>query len=328
MKDEYCQLNELLRTDRRFRSFRIAVDAAIRLTAAADRFCREGGGRLQDGEVLVHPEKGRVRIEESAKASRDLDAIPDPGSAEEGTSGDRYALAVLISRFLAGGTHPMAGRRSVRPVLTREMKRELFQENPLFMFDPDNDDNRPDPKLHQEAIALWMILPDWMKDMFLQVFSARGLKEPEGRPSEMAWAKALIRFQNRMLPCRCGNVLFDTGEDEYKCDRCGREITIGYRIETGTEQIPAVVGNRLYHLPAEDGSSWDPDPIARLVGPADEGKRTGIQNISGKPWEAITTKGEIRAVDADEVVPVKGGIRCLCDNEAIQIIETNRTGEK
>lgn len=365
-REGYCSLNELFLGTQRFRSFRTALDAAIRLT---DLFCRlhERDGHVRAfraGDVSIHPESGQLMVlrgdlgadlpaggrapteegtpaEERAPAERGLAAEGETlksweiqymppelvsGRREADIFSDRFLLGVLLFRILAGGTHPLAGRRSVRPVMTQEMKRKLYGTEPLFMFDPDNDGNGPDPKLHRETKSVWGILPEWIREAFLQTFGEGGLHNPEDRPGAADWMEGLIRFQNEMVPCDCGSILFDQGENSLVCSRCGQEIPINYRIRLEERQIPAVRGNRLYRKRA--GGGWNPQPAARLVGSHSEPRRMGIQNISGDSWEAVTTKGKVREVQPDDVIPLKDGIVFRYDSSIISIAETKSAGEK
>ena len=342
-REDYCTVQELFSGDRRFRSLRVAIDASIRLTEIFSEMHRRGrhiqAFRPTDLDVL--PDTGQVtaRFGDLAGADpegKDRDAWDIVHTPPEVIAGgrvpdqfsDRFLLAVLIFRFLTGGVHPLTGRRSVRPVMTREMKVRLFGTDPLFIFDPENGENGPDPKLHGEAEALWAVLPEWMKTCFLRVFARAGLEVPESRPSETEWRESLIRFQNRMIPCECGNILIDGGENAMICSRCGKEIRIGFRIEMKGNQIPAVRGNRIYRHRDGAGERWDPNPAARVVNAQNDPNRLGIQNVSGETWQALTTKGKPRDVRSDEVIPLKDGIMCQYGDDFIKITDVSSVGEK
>ena len=75
------------------------------------------------------------------------------GEAAPSAETDRYSLAVLLFFFLYGG-HPLDGRReaSIR-CLDGPAYERLYGFKPLYIWDPDDDSNRPVPGIHDNPIA-------------------------------------------------------------------------------------------------------------------------------------------------------------------------------
>lgn len=46
--------------------------------------------------------------------------------------------------------------------------RKIYGEEPVFIFDPTDDSNRPNEKVHSGVIELWNCIPQYMKDLFIQ----------------------------------------------------------------------------------------------------------------------------------------------------------------
>ncbi len=339
-----CDLTEFLNGDLRFRSFRLAIDAAIQLT--------EIFRRLHEGRMCFHSFRGEdMKLFTDTGKTLLVRERADIGAAG-GTTGlasdaryqapeilrgthspdqfsDRHLMAVLIYQIITGGDHPLEGARAAGPVMTDALEDLLYRSDPLFPFDPDREENRPDPKLHYKSIALWEALPEPIRGMFLQTFGSgggKGLTDPGARPSEQEWRDALMHLQNSMVPCGCGKMLFDTGGDAVVCGSCGTIHRIPCWIELEQTRIPAVRGNRIYGSQIGAEESKGAEPAARIIAAQADVKRLGLQNISGAAWEAETTKGTMKTVEPDEVIPLKDGIRIRCGGAAIKIVGGRANG--
>ena len=65
------------------------------------------------------------------------------------------------------------------------------------------------------------------------------------------------------------------------------------------------------------------DPVALVVQKKDQPGVLGIRNMSGKTWNAITTKGVSRKVMPDEVIPLKDGITFTVFDHTIKISQNS-----
>ncbi len=127
------------------------------------------------------------------------------GQAAPNADTDRHSLAVLL--FLMFYVHhPLMGRRILKiHVFDLHARRELFGNNPVFIFDPSNDTNRAQPndgqactsdEAGQNALTYWAIYPNWFNELFLRAFTV-GLTQPHERVKESIWKKALARLGAR-----------------------------------------------------------------------------------------------------------------------------------
>jgi len=73
---------------------------------------------------------------------------------------DRYSLAVLLFYLLYGG-HPLDGKReaSIRCLDVPALER-LYGTSPLYIWDPEDDSNRPVPGVHDNPIAFCNMYPE------------------------------------------------------------------------------------------------------------------------------------------------------------------------
>lgn len=331
----YHNLGEFLIGNVFFDSFRIAIDAAIALTDLFEQRHSRGdcGGSFALDSLWFEMETGKARWVRQPDAEKAADPLcvslirycaPEivTGQAEPGIYSDRHLLSVLIFLLFTGGQHPLEGRAAVSPVMTRELAQKVYGTSPCFVFEDGNRENRPVMKIHGGTMAVWDSLPSYVRNMFRRSFGEDGLNNPESRPSEQEWKDVLIRYQNGVVPCTCGNVMYDQGSNKYFCPRCGQSYTIAYQIVLPTVKIPASRGNRIYSCQM-DPSAGGTDIAARIVASQKDVHKLGIQNMTNQPWSAVSTKGERRDVNPGDVIPLKEGIEFQC-GETIVMIEASK----
>ena len=100
------------------------------------------------------------------------------GDALPSTQTDLFSLAVLLFYMLTV-SHPLEGAREAAikcldlPAMTR-----LYGTEPLFVFDPRDDANRPVPSVHDNALAFWPLYPRFLRDLFTRAFT-EGMADPQ-----------------------------------------------------------------------------------------------------------------------------------------------------
>lgn len=141
------------------------------------------------------------------------------GDASPSSATDRHSLAVILYMLLVR-THPLLGRReSATRILDQASLKRLLGEQPLFVFDPDDESNRPADGEQANARVLWPTLPGFARRLFTEAFT-RGLAEPvHGRVTEGVWRAALLRLRAQVRTCPvCGaEQFFDEEEPERGC---------------------------------------------------------------------------------------------------------------
>lgn len=130
------------------------------------------------------------------------EAVPD-------TNTDRYSLAVILFSMLLRH-HPLLGARErATEALDAESLQRLLGREPLFVFDPVDDSNRPVPSVHDNLLLIWPMLPQFLRAMFTQAFTV-GLHDPRhGRVTESQWRAAFSRLRGLVRHCPvCGTEQF------------------------------------------------------------------------------------------------------------------------
>jgi DNA-binding helix-hairpin-helix protein with protein kinase domain len=236
------------------------------------------------------------------------------GKADPSTVTDLHSLAVFLFFLLVRG-HPLEGSRvrlsytwdSGGHVSETRLAVQFFGVDPLFVFDPGNSANVPEPG--DPMLTWWPIYPGFIREMFVRAFGS-GLKDASlsGRIMEGEWRRALIRLGDCVSACSCSAAVFwDPGDPGMRCWKCksvppapallevaghtvvlseGSVLTNGH-LSRGNDFItPAATVERHPRRPQDlvlrnlGDSAWTVRPAgeeAKTVGP---GQRLGVRPMS------------------------------------------------
>ena len=129
------------------------------------------------------------------------------------TQTDLYSLAIILF-YILFLNHPLEGKieSSIKSLDLPSMSK-LYGFEPIFIFDPNDDSNYPDPAFHANALIFWSIYPDFIKRIFIKAFT-KGIKDPmHGRVRETEWQIALLALRDSIYYCRqCGSENFLSNE--------------------------------------------------------------------------------------------------------------------
>ena len=319
----YYEVSEYLLRNVQMPSFKTAIDAALHIVSAF-RILHNNGYSYQDlndGNFFIEPRTGKVLIcdnDNVAPNGTDTGILGKPRyMAPEivlrqkmpDNLSDRFSMALILYRLFCLD-HPLEGRRSLAPCLTPELQEKLYGSEALFMFDPDNADNAPDPVIHRNSLTMWQYLPDYIRGLFLKAFSQKSITTPNARPKELDWINALVRFRSEIVQCSCGNEIFTQQGAPCVCERCGKAAPILFRLEFPEYAVPGVAGARIYRCQAGTTNADEAlMPMGQVLSKPGDPSVLGLKNKSGVSWDAVTTKGAAKKVKPDEVIPLKGGIQ-------------------
>lgn len=318
----------------RFPSYKAVIDACLSIVSAFRILHNDGYSYqdLNDGNFFINPRNGKVLIGDNDNVAPDKTETGIVGKPRymapeivlrknmPDSLSDRFSMSVILYMLFCLN-HPLEGQRYLVPALTPALEEKLYGSEALFMMDPDDHANAPNPAVHGNSIKVWGCLPDYMRKIFLDAFSRKALEKPSARPSEAVWLNTLTRFRSDIVPCTCGNEIFTRDGKPCKCEKCGRPAQIPFRLQFSQYAIPAVRGSRIYRCQlgicdAKDALS----PVGMVVAKENRPGVLGIRNKSDRRWDAVTTKGEVRKVAPDETIPLKDGIRFTACGENIEIL--------
>lgn len=336
--DGYHEVSDFMLTNVRFSSYGAAVDAALNIVSAYRILHNKGYSYqdLNDGNFFIHPVTGDVRIADNdnvvpngtqtgivGKPRYMAPEIVTGQKEAPDTQSDLFSMAVILF-ILFFLNHPLEGKRSLTPALTPAHQEFLYGTNPLFIMDPENKENAPDPVIHRNVIAIWPYLPSYIQDLFYKAFSQKALKNPNLRPSEYDWMKNLVKFRSEIVKCSCGNEIFC--QEETLCEKCHRWVYIPYSLSVRGSRIPGVAGSRIYKCQLETCDADEAlDVIGRVVANPMNVTMLGLKNTSQKRWRARTPSGKEKGIAPESGVPLKAGVTISIFThtgvETIEIIE-------
>ncbi len=309
------------------------------------------------GNVFFDPQSGEVRICDNDNVSVDDGQggsiggtarfmAPEivRGEAGPSTETDLFSLAVLLFYMLVNH-HPLEGAKEARircfdlPAMTR-----LYGTDPLFIFDPDDISNRPQPGSHDNALALWPLYPRFVQTLFMRTFTD-GLRDPYSRVRESQWRSNLIRLRDSIFYCqRCdaenfydqdalrasdgGNpsrrvewlTRFFSDRDALRasdgssaaCWSCASPHRLPPRMRIDSDVVMLNHDTRLYphHLDAERSYSFA-EPVAEVTQHPQNPQVWGLRNRSAQRWTSHDVNGQVNDVEPGQTVTLSPGLRLL-----------------
>lgn len=218
------------------------------------------------------------------------------GRALPSTSTDLYSLAVLIF-YLLMFHHPLQGRRELaHACFDREVERELFGSDPLFVFDPADSSNAPDPVVHGAVLQYWPLYPPFLRKDFVRAFTD-GLHDPSRRVREGVWRSHLSRLLDGIAVCACGRENpTDDGIPMGACWSCGSVLSPPVRLRIGPRVLVLNAGTKVtgHHLRRD--YSYD-DTVAQVVVHPTRPDLWGLRNDSGTSWRVAGPDGQEQDLD-------------------------------
>ncbi|WP_347294034.1 serine/threonine-protein kinase [uncultured Duncaniella sp.] len=297
----------------RFASMRAILNAAIN-TCEAFRTLHAKGLSFQDindGGLFINPNDGRVLIcdcdnvfphgEQSGILGKARYIAPEVvmGKSLPDSYSDRFSMAVMLFMFFCID-HPFEGMNVLRhPCMTEEIERHLFGADAKFIYDPDNANNRPVHGVHRNALMMWPLLPEELKQIFISEFGKEKLINPPGRLTELQWIDALSKVRDLLTRCpECGDEVFASSGCKCLNPKCARPLDVKHWLVNGSRRYPLTIGSQIY-LAGTD------KPSARVLSKPGNTLDFIIQNLMEVQWTVNTPSGKTITIEPRAFVPVK-----------------------
>ncbi len=290
------------------------------------------------GNVFFDPDSGEVRIcdndnvdvdgAESGILGTPRFMAPEIVRGEEFPSiqSDRFSLAILLFYMLMTH-HPLEGalERSIH-ALDLPAMRKLYGINPVFIYDPDDESNRPVPGDQDNAIVFWKIYPEFLKSRFIDAFTV-GLRDAKnGRVLESQWRGDMVRLHDSIYYCTgCGGQAFyDPTKLKAQgkldpCWSCGADQQLPWRIRLSNGSLKTYVGTDIVVLNhdtklcthhVDEGASFKfSTKIAEVNQHPKKPDIWGLKNLSDRKWICHTEDGSLREVEPGRSFSMKNGAR-------------------
>lgn len=290
-------------------SFYCLCRAAYNLTKSYNALHGKGYSYrdISFGNVFFDPDTGDVLICDNDNVSyngakSDIYGTPRfmapeivAGKAKPSRNTDLFSLAVLLF-YMFMLNHPLEGKREAQiKCMDIHAMNQLYGTDPLFIFDPDNKDNRPLAGYQDNALVFWDLYPQQIKDLFITSFTV-GLEQPNRRITEAKWLDTFANLMTGIIVCPgCGAEVFYDSQKEangvaHTCWRCQKAVTIPSKIVIERNTVLLMANAKLYkhHI---DGKHDMDTVVGEVVQNPDNPNIWGVKNLSKGNWIYIKADG-------------------------------------
>lgn len=337
----FYELSKLLVAKKvRFKNYGVRIEAMMNLVSAFRVLHNKGYAYqdLNDGNFFFDPETGECLICDNDNAlyqgnhtgilGKQRYMAPEIvlGHKMPDKNTDRFSMSVILFMMLVA-LHPLEGRYSTPPCMTKEYERMFYGEKPIFIFDPQDNTNRPKPILGGYATQLWNALPDYVREAFVHSFSKAAMTyDPAtahyGKPRliEREWINILSRFRNSLYTCQCGNEMV-IKEIPAWCNCCNKELPIWNRLRMKKYDVLLYPGVRILRCQLGESSDLEAlDTVLTVHALPDKPTVYYITNDSRTAFKCVTSKGQAVKLAPYEKMPVRPGIKCEALGGQFEII--------
>ncbi len=233
---------------------------------------------------------------------------------------DLYSLSVLIFLILFLN-HPLEGKKDLEyHNLDLDAMDKLYGDKAIFIFDPNDTSNRPDPQFHNNANIYWNMYPQFFQQLFVRAFT-EGLKDSDKRVREGEWQKYLVILRDLICYCHiCGfENFFDPEKDKSdthgkQCYGCKNNFVLPLHLSIGKKIIMINYNNKgitqLYPHHINPDSLYDfSNPIAEVTRHPTNPSIFGLKNLSNKKWTTTTKEGSFYEIDPGKNIQIAIGTK-------------------
>jgi DNA-binding helix-hairpin-helix protein with protein kinase domain len=322
----YRDLGDFLLAKARFDSIAAALGACLGIAHGFRELNRKGFSYqdLNDGNFFIDPSSGDVMICDNDNVAPHLESLGIAGKARymapevvrnlqtPDIFTDRFSLAVILFRILFLD-HPLEGKRALVPCLTEEMELRFYGREPVFIYDPDDDGNRPVPGVHPNAIRFWPKYPQTIRDTFVKAFAkdamrADGPRRGPLRVSASDWLIAFTQIRDMLIVCPCDSeTFFEQSRDSVKCPHCQIEIPRPSTLSVKRYSVVLFPGKKLYRCHIDNDSSDHEEVCGQVVRNPSNPQIWGLKNLSPErsaPWTAIALDGATKLIAPSETLVI------------------------
>ena len=294
-------------------SFDVLIDAAFNLVDSFQKLHAKGlcYRDISHGNIFFDDKTGSILICDNDNVSVNNSAnhgvvgtprfmAPEVVRAESNPNidTDLFSLAVLVF-YILFIHHPLEGANEAKiRCFDQPAMNLLYGTNPIFIFDPNNDSNRPVKGYQDNALIYWDIYPDFLKNLFIKAFT-EGLN-PAKRVRESEWKQALSQLQDSMVQCGCkaGNFA-SLAQVAQNCWKCKQPLPAFMRLQFSPKKFVVLNAHtKLYPHHLDPSRPYDvSEEWAVLVQHPQNPNIWGLKNLSPNVWKATPANGEMKAVE-------------------------------
>jgi DNA-binding helix-hairpin-helix protein with protein kinase domain len=330
---EYKDFSDFLLAKVKFEDYATMISAAMQICEGFRELHIRGYSYqdLNDGNFFINPKTGKVLIcdndnvseygKDSGIAGKARYMAPEvvTRKANPSKKTDMFSLAVTLF-LLFFNNHPLEGKMTTSaPCMTEKLEKKYYGESPVFIWDRNDDSNRPVRGIHNNVIRRWNVFPEILRTTFERAFSKECmLTQVQSRVLEIEWKQVFIKMRNSLIRCpHCKHQTFiNIDIAESKCMECGKQIPKPDILKIGAEQIALMNGTKLYASSTQDGGNFDVVTGEIILNK----KMLYIKNLTTVRWIGFTRNGEQRNVEPNQIIPVLKGIKIGFQSKQAEII--------
>lgn len=319
---EYIEFSQFLLAKAKFSDPVAIINAATNICMGFRSLHKKGYSYqdVNDGNFFINPKNGDVLIcdndnvapfgENTGIVGKCRYMAPEviSGNKKPNNQSDRFSLSVILFLLLFSN-HPLEGKNITScPCLTEKHEKQLYGNQAVFIYDPQNDSNRPVPGIHMNVLKRWDIYPQYVRDMFIRAFSKESLQNPDQRVIEKEWIQKVFQplYQN-LITCSCGAFQFINSENSsYRCISCKKDINRPPVIKVDRDATILVKDKKVHKYFAEPLS--DSTGFEEVIGIVIESRKNpgifGLKNITKDTWTLTLKDGSQRTVAPEKPAPL------------------------
>lgn len=305
----------------RFKSFAAISTAAINIIQAFRELHNRGYSYqdINNGNFFIDPANGGVLICDNDNVSPYGTNLGIMGKqrwmapeivtmqCDPDKQSDRFSLAVVLFRLLFIN-HPLEGRYSTPPCMTKELERKYYGSEPVFVYDPVDTKNRPVPGTDHNLKIFWNVYPQYIKNLFVRAFSQDVMHKRKARVLEKEWLDAFFRLRAETGICpNCKYEMFYTAEGVNTCFECHKPVAKPAQLAFANVTLPMYKGMKIYMWHVDSTLDDITTVVGEVVANPQNPSILGVRNISTATWKVKLPDGSERPLAPNNVVPIKNG---------------------
>jgi len=338
---EYSDFSKYLLAKVNFKTDMALINAALNIVDGFMKLHFKGFNYqdLNDGNFFVNFENGDVLICDndnvmghgfySGIAGKCRYMAPEivRGDKMPDKQTDRFSLSVVLFLLLFAN-HPLEGRLTVKgdDITTEADEKRFYGTDPVFIFDPKDTRNAPNKLTSANAIKLWGLVPEYIRNLFIEAFDYDKLHGTKPQLLESAWLKALVRWRSEIIKCGCGSENYAEPTGGFVCS-CGKTRRIPAHLKFKKSDIPLYPGSKLYACQTIlDSEDFRTETAEVIVNPKDP-KLLGIRNLTDTVWTVTGSDGTPAPKKKGEVARIADGtIIDFGRNHTAEILANKKEG--
>lgn len=312
-----------------FKSFAAQTEAAINIIQGFRELHNRGYSYqdINNGNFFINPENGKVLICDNDNVSpfgtnlgilgKQRYMAPEvvTGKNDPDKQSDRFSLAVVLFRLLFIN-HPLEGKRSTPPCMTRELERRYYGEEPVFVYDPIDERNRPVPGTDRNLRVFWPVYPQYIREMFEKAFSSDVMMKKTPRIIEKEWLDTFFRLKAGIVRCpHCNQETFISQVGDNTCIECKKIFDVPNELIFRTVKLPLYPGVNIMLWHADSSQNDVTTRLGEVISNPNNPGLFGIKNMGRTCWNVNLPDGSQRPLEPGKVVPLKHGFSIECTND-------------